>query len=143
MLAAMETAGKSQSGIGRQHSWWPRPWAFVVGVVLCGAGALPSVALCQTAGDDGDARRQEVVRLVREDCGSCHGLTLKGGLGPALLPENLRSKPDEALVATILYGRPGTPMPPWRPFLSEREAVWIVARLRAGFPEMANNAAAD
>ena len=34
--------------------------------------------------------RQDQLRyLLRQDCGSCHGMTLKGGLGPALLPDNL------------------------------------------------------
>ena len=80
------------------------------------------------------ARRSELIRLVRQDCGSCHGLTLKGGLGPALLPETLRDKPAESLVATIMGGRPGTPMPPWNRFVSEREAEWIVDNLQKGFP---------
>ena len=71
-------------------------------------------------------RQKELVHLVRQDCGSCHGMTLKGGLGPALLPENLRDKPAEGLAATIYYGRPGTPMPPWNQFMSEAEAAWIV-----------------
>lgn len=80
------------------------------------------------------ARLDALVHMVRQDCGSCHGMRLRGGLGPALLPADLAGKPDEGLVATILDGRPGTAMPPWRPFLAEDEARWIVARLREGFP---------
>ncbi|MBS1190086.1 MAG: hypothetical protein H6R10_1878 [Rhodocyclaceae bacterium] len=79
-------------------------------------------------------RRAELVHLVRQDCGSCHGMTLQGGLGPALTPEALRDKPAESLVATVVGGRPGTPMPPWRQFVSEAEAGWIVQELQAGFP---------
>jgi cytochrome c55X len=41
---------------------------------------------------------------------------------------------QDALVQTILHGRPGTPMPPWQPFVSEAEARWIVDRLLEGFP---------
>lgn len=78
---------------------------------------------------------QRLVRLVRQDCGSCHGLTLKGGLGSPLLPTTLADKPAESLVATILHGRPGTAMPPWRGLLTEQEAQWIVERLQAGFPQ--------
>ena len=78
---------------------------------------------------------QRLVRLVRQDCGSCHGLTLKGGLGSPLLPSTLADKPAESLVATILHGRPGTAMPPWRGLLTEQEAQWIVERLQAGFPQ--------
>lgn len=80
------------------------------------------------------ARQKELVRLVRQDCGSCHGMTLQGGLGPALLPAELRDKPAEGLVATIYYGRPGTPMPPWQQFMTEPEAEWIVKKLISGFP---------
>ncbi len=79
-------------------------------------------------------RERELVHLVRQDCGSCHGMTLKGGLGPALLPESLRDKPAESLKYTILQGRPGTPMPGWQRFVSDAEADWIVARLQTGFP---------
>ena len=81
------------------------------------------------------ARQSELIRLVREDCGSCHGSRLTGGLGPALTPEALKDKPGDALAQTILQGRPGTPMPPWNPFLSESEAVWIVDGLKKGFPD--------
>lgn len=88
---------------------------------------------------DGDgltpARRAELRHLVRQDCGSCHGMTLKGGLGTPLLPSALAGKPDALLVATVLDGRPNTAMPPWRGLLTEAEAVWIVAQLRAGLPE--------
>ncbi len=80
-------------------------------------------------------RRQELIRMVRQDCGSCHGLTLKGGLGPALLPDALRDKDRNGLVFSILQGRPGTAMPPWQNFLSRREAEWIVDQLRLGFPD--------
>ena len=79
-------------------------------------------------------RQKELVRLVRQDCGSCHGMTLRGVLGPPLLPENLHEKPADGLVATIYYGRPGTPMPPWKQFMSEAEAGWIVQELMNGFP---------
>ncbi len=61
-------------------------------------------------------------------------MTLKGGLGPSLLPEALRDKPVEGLAATIYHGRPGTPMPPWKQFLTEAEADWIVRQLMNGFP---------
>lgn len=80
-------------------------------------------------------RQKELVRLVRQDCGSCHGMSLQGGLGPALTPSALKGKPPEGLAATIFSGRPGTPMPPWSRFLSEEEASWIVEKLLAGFPQ--------
>ncbi|HMW17316.1 MAG TPA: cytochrome c [Accumulibacter sp.] len=74
-------------------------------------------------------RQRELTHLVRQDCGSCHGLTLHGGLGPSLRASALKDKPIEALVATIYRGRPGTPMPPWQQFISENESRWIVEQL--------------
>lgn len=82
----------------------------------------------------GRERQAELVKLVRNDCGACHGMTLAGGLGTALLPETLRDKPDDLLRETILRGRTGTAMPPWQAFLDEAEAAWIVAQLKKGFP---------
>lgn len=104
------------------------------------AAILAICAVCLPAQADGPfepdaARRGELVRLVRQDCGACHGMTLKGGLGLPLTAEALRDKPAESLAATIVYGRPGTAMPPWSRFLNESEAGWIVGRLMAGFPE--------
>lgn len=97
--------------------------------LLLACPALPAVA------EPSAARQKELIHLVRQDCGSCHGMTLQGGLGPALLPATLAEKPVEGLVATIIGGRPGTPMPPWHRFLAEDEAQWIVAKLMAGFPQ--------
>ncbi len=94
-------------------------------------GGLAAAALAEPSA----ARQKELIHLVRQDCGSCHGLTLQGGLGPALLPATLAGKPVEGLVATIIGGRTGTPMPPWHRFLAEDEAQWIVDKLMAGFPE--------
>ena len=97
-----------------------------LGVLIVGM-----LALAAHAGE----RERELTRLVREDCGACHGMRLTGGLGLPLTAAALRDKPADSLVATVLYGRPGTPMPPWRALLSEQDAEWIVARLVEGFPE--------
>jgi len=102
-------------------------------LVVAAAGlALASTAL---AGEPEGARRAELVNLVRQDCGACHGYTLKGGLGPSLLPEALAQRDVLVIESVILNGRPGTPMPPWRPFLSEAEAHWIAEQLKKGWPE--------
>ena len=97
--------------------------------------ALFLASTAALAAEPDAARQKQLVHLVRQDCGSCHGMTLNGGLGPALLPETLKDKPPEGLVATIYYGRPGTPMPPWKQFISEDEAAWIVDKLMTEFPE--------
>lgn len=68
-------------------------------------------------------------RLVHQDCGSCHGLTLKGGLGPDLRSENLSHHTPESLKSVILDGIPDTAMPPWRPLMSDAEADWVARYL--------------
>lgn len=73
--------------------------------------------------------------MVRQDCGSCHGMLLTGGLGPPLTREVLAGKPLAGLAATIYQGRPGTPMPGWRALLNEAESFWIAEQLLRGFPE--------
>lgn len=69
--------------------------------------------------------------LVIQDCGSCHGLTLQGGLGRPLTAKALALAEPEVLALVILDGIPGTAMPPWRPLLTEAEALWIADYLKA------------
>ena len=98
---------------------------------------LTALAVGVARAEPAPARQQELTHLLRQDCGSCHGMSLKGGLGPALLPESLAGKPADSLVATVLHGRPGTAMPGWSRFMSEAEAEWLVARLQGGLPPVA------
>ena len=71
----------------------------------------------------------ELENLLEQDCGSCHGLLLNGGLGPSLIPEDLKGKSVEYLTMVIRDGRPNTAMPPWKPLLSETEIEWLANRL--------------
>jgi cytochrome c55X len=90
--------------------------------------------LCVTfsclASEPSPERQTALRNLLKNDCGACHGLTLQGGMGPALLPESLAGKSDEFLVSTILNGRKGTAMPPWQTFMNKDEALWLVGVLR-------------
>lgn len=81
-------------------------------------------------------RQQQLLYLLRQDCGSCHGMLLTGGLGPALTPAALAGKPSALLVNTVLQGRAGTPMPPWNQLLSPSEAEWLVQQLQQGTPPL-------
>lgn len=76
--------------------------------------------------------RRKLGDLVRQDCGSCHGLTLKGGLGRPLTREALDHFPQDVVRDIILDGLPGTPMPPWRPLLTVEEAEAIAGMLKRG-----------
>jgi cytochrome c55X len=82
------------------------------------------------AGDGADSVK--LSNLVQHDCGSCHGLTLRGGLGKPLTPEQLMRWDGDQLTQIILDGVPGTPMPPWRGLLTEAEARWIAEALKSG-----------
>ena len=70
-------------------------------------------------------RAKALEHLVVQDCGSCHGLTMKGGLGRPLTADALAHAEPEGLAQIILDGIPGTAMPPWRPLLTPAEADWI------------------
>ncbi len=95
------------------------------GLLLCStlalAGGEPPVT---------PQRAQELDALLHQDCGSCHGLKLTGGLGPALTRQALAGKPADFLATTIRDGRPGTPMPPWKPLLSEADIQWLVRTIQ-------------
>lgn len=90
---------------------------------------LALAAFPALAGDLPPERAAELERLVRQDCGSCHGMTLKGGLGSDLRAETLSGVEPQTLAQIILDGVPGTAMPPWRPLLTEGEAQWIAEYL--------------
>lgn len=104
--------------------------------------ALIAAALAATAGaalalapqDIPPQRAVELEHMVIQDCGSCHGLTMKGGLGKPITPEALADRDPEGLATIILDGVPGTAMPPWRPMISEDEALWIAEYLMKDKP---------
>ena len=75
-------------------------------------------------------RQAQLEHIVSQDCGSCHGLTMKGGLGRPITPESLAEQDPQTLAAIILDGVPGTAMPPWRPLLTPAEARWIAEYLK-------------
>jgi len=91
------------------------------------------LALPVLAEDSVSAEREgELRNLMIQDCGSCHGLTLRGGLGPSLLPATLQGKSAEYVSSVILDGRPANTMPGWRPLISETEARWMAELLLNG-----------
>jgi len=94
------------------------------------------IAAPLAASDDVSSDRQRELRnLLIQDCGSCHGLKMRGGLGPALVPLMLQGKSADYLSSVILDGRPGTAMPPWRPLLSPVEARWMAVMLLQGIAQ--------
>lgn len=94
------------------------------------AGSAPDMAADSTPDPTPDSVALQ--RLVHQDCGSCHGMTLKGGLGPDLRAETLSHYDVDTLSGVILDGVPGTAMPPWRPLMTRADALWISEYLLKG-----------
>ncbi|AXY41706.1 cytochrome c [Halomonas sp. JS92-SW72] len=85
----------------------------------------------QAESRDADALNPERLEtLLYQDCGSCHGMTLRGGLGPALPRDRMQTLSPEALTHIIRHGIPGSAMPGWKALLSEEEARWIAEHLQ-------------
>ncbi|WP_222910816.1 c-type cytochrome [Pseudomonas sp. DNDY-54] len=80
-------------------------------------------------------RQAQLEHLLVQDCGSCHGLRMTGGLGPALTLDAIAGKPRESLIATVTHGRPGTAMPGWNALLNEQDIAWLVDLLLEGYPK--------
>ena len=76
----------------------------------------------------------------RRDGAGAHGVTglrlvprpdAEGRAGPTAAPDPRWPMPTaEGLAWIILDGVPGTAMPPWRPLLTEAEALWIAHYLK-------------
>lgn len=97
----------------------------VLVAVVC---TLPFIA---QAGELPSSERQaELETLLYQDCGSCHGMTLRGGLGPALPRDRMETLSAEALAHIIQYGIPGSAMPGWKALLSEADARWLADHLQ-------------
>ena len=114
---------------------YPTPWLSLSAAAFCLLAALAATAFVAAAANAGRVAPEAAARLgnlVRQDCGSCHGLTLKGGLGKPLTAAALAQWDREQLTAIILDGVPGTPMPPWRPLLTDAEARFIADMLKEG-----------
>ena len=95
---------------------------------LAVTGLLTLLSATPALADD----NKRLEHMVQQDCGSCHGLTMKGGLGKPLTREALAEVDPQIIASIILDGVPGTAMPPWRPLLGESEALWIANYLKKG-----------
>ena len=117
-----ETPGDT---MGRKPFGQSLPILAWLALALLLVASMPVVA-------DSTSDESTLRNLVLQDCGSCHGMTLGGGLGPSLKPAALQRLPVEAIAAVIREGVPGTAMPPWKALLSEPEIRWVSERLKSG-----------
>lgn len=84
----------------------------------------------------GPAWATDAPKLYQEHCAACHGGDRLGGLGPALLPENLGRLRPAAAEAVILQGRAATQMPAFAEKLSADDAKALTALIYKPLPEM-------
>lgn len=108
-----------------------RSWCWALACLPALLCLLPGLALAQApAPTPTPQRQQQLLRMLQQDCGSCHGMRLTGGLGPPIHAQAMRELPRDSIAAVIYHGRPGTPMPPWKSMLSAAEAEWLAGVLQ-------------
>ncbi len=72
----------------------------------------------------------------RKYCGECHGVDRLGGIGPALLPENLRRLKKDKAAEVIAGGRLGIQMPAFGKILDKAEINGLVGMIYTPLPVM-------
>jgi mono/diheme cytochrome c family protein len=97
----------------------------LAGALWLGMSAVPARA----AGEDAAA-------LYGEHCAECHGADRLGGLGPALLPENLKRLKKDKAAAVIAEGRAATQMPAYADRLAPDQVEALVALIYQPLPEV-------
>ena len=88
------------------------------------------------SGMAGAAEPSSAAGLYDEHCASCHGKERLGGMGPALLPENLKRTPPAKAHAAILEGLPATQMPAFGGQLGEAQIQSLVDYIFTPLPEV-------
>ena len=76
--------------------------------------------LTSTASQAGTGTPETLI-LYQANCAVCHGENRLGGMGPALLPGNLKRLRQKAAVEVIKNGRPATQMPAFAEKLSDKD----------------------
>lgn len=91
---------------------------FKTALFYLAALVLVSITTVQAA-DDGAS-------LYSGHCAACHGADRLGGIGPALLPGNLKRLRKPAAVKAIANGRPATQMPAFADILDDAQIQVLV-----------------
>ena len=68
----------------------------------------------------------DVKKLYKNNCAECHSEHRLGGMGPALLPENLKRLKKKEAAKVIKNGRVATQMPSFKEKLSDKEVQSLV-----------------
>jgi mono/diheme cytochrome c family protein len=56
----------------------------------------------------------ETIKIYKDNCAECHNADRLGGMGPALLPQNLKRLRKKAAIEVIKNGRVATQMPSFK-----------------------------
>lgn len=96
------------------------------------AGVLMSLAVGGAVAEE----PSDPAGTYRAHCAACHGEDRFGGLGPALLPENLRRLKPTKAVAAITRGLPATQMPAFEGKLSTAEIAAVADFIYTPLPEL-------
>ncbi len=75
-------------------------------------------------------------KLYVQHCATCHGADRLGGIGPALLPENLGRLKREEAASAIRDGRVATQMPAFRDKLSAGQIAQLAELIYQPLPEV-------
>jgi len=78
----------------------------------------------------------DVAQLYKIHCAECHGANRLGGMGPALLPGNLKRLRKKAAVEVIGQGRAATQMPAFTEKLSTAEIQSLAEYVYTPLPEL-------
>ncbi len=82
--------------------------------------ALVAILMSVPSGAD------QTQHLFSTHCASCHGAARLGGIGPALIPENLVRLRKPKAIQTIANGRPATQMPAFAEILTAKQIAALV-----------------
>ena len=98
----------------------------VIALALVWLGLAMLLAFAPSHAQAADTAPAGVASHYQQHCAACHGVDRLGGMGPALLPENLsRLRKPEAL-KVVRDGRTATQMPPFGAALSADELAALV-----------------
>lgn len=74
--------------------------------------------------------------LYQQHCASCHGANRLGGMGPALLPENLKRLRKNKAIKVIANGRAATQMPAFANKLTDKNIQSLVNYVYTPLPQI-------
>jgi len=86
------------------------------------------------AGNLSYAATTNINALYQQHCASCHGANRLGGMGPALLPENLKRLRKNKAVNVIANGRAATQMPAFANKISAKDIQSLVKYVYTPLP---------